>query len=60
MPNTNLRDLLGVVTTKSIEGLSSADTTTKVPPYPSQDYTVMYISGQCGATCDNWILTMDT
>ena len=54
MPNTNLRDLLGVVTTAQIQQLAEADVTTKVPPYPSKDYTVMYIAAHCGATCDNW------
>lgn len=51
---SNLRDLLGIVTTESIKGLSAADPVTKLPPYPSKDYTVMYISAQCGATCDGW------
>lgn len=54
MPNSNLRDLLGIVTTESIKGLAAADPVTKLPPYPSRDYTTMYITAQCGAGCQDW------
>lgn len=50
----NLRDLLGIVTTDSIKGLSASDPVTKLPAYPSRDYEVMYITAQCGATCDGY------
>jgi len=51
---SNLRDLLGIVTTDSIQGLAAADPVTKLPPYPSKEYEVMYITAQCGATCDGY------
>lgn len=54
MPNSNLRDLLGIVTTESIKGLASSDATTKLPAYPSQGMRTMYFTAQCGATCDDW------
>ena len=54
MPNSNLRDLLGIVTTESIKGLAAADPVTKLPPYPGRDYTTMYITAQCGAGCQDW------
>lgn len=50
----NLRDLLGIVTTESVKGLAASDPVTKLPAYPSKDYTVMYITAQCGATCDGY------
>ena len=49
---TNLRDLLGFVSSQSIIDLGVSDTTTKVPPFPSKGYCVQYISSQCGSTCD--------
>mgnify|MGYP001240748762 CR=1 FL=1 len=48
---TNLRELLGMVTTESVKGLAVSDPITKVPPFPSKGMCVMYITGQCGATC---------
>ena len=51
---SNLRDLLGIVTDEYIKGLGSSDPTTKLPAYPSKDYTVQYISAQCGASCNDW------
>ena len=54
MPNSNLRDLLGIVTTDSIRGLAVSDPVTKLPPYPSKGYKTMYITAQCGAGCSDW------
>lgn len=54
MANTNLRDLLGIVTTDSIVNAAAADTVTKVPAYPSKGYCVHYITSQCGATCEDY------
>ena len=51
---TNLRDLLGVVTTESIKGMAVSDPVTKVPPFPSKGMCVQYISATCGATCDSY------
>tara|TARA_B100000029_G_scaffold187145_2_gene184502 strand:+ start:21953 stop:22876 length:924 start_codon:yes stop_codon:yes gene_type:complete len=50
---TNLRDLLGFVSTESIKALAVSDTHTKVPPFPSKGYCVQYIATNCGANCDN-------
>ena len=49
---TNLRDLLGIVTTTSIKGMAVSDTVTKIPPFPSKGMCVQYIAATCGATCD--------
>ena len=54
MPNTNLRDLLGFVTSDSLEGLSAPDATTKLARLPSQGYCVHYIVGACGSTCSEF------
>ena len=51
MANTNLRDLLGFVTSDSLEGLSAPDATTKLARLPSAGYCVQYIHGACGSTC---------
>ena len=54
MPNSNLRDLLGIVTTESIKGLAGSDPVTKMPAYPARGYTTMYFTAQCGAGCSDW------
>ena len=54
MPNTNLRDLLGFVTSDSLEGLSAPDATTKLANLPSNGYCVHYMVGACGSTCQEF------
>lgn len=50
----SLRTLLDIVTESSLAASATPNTTTKLPPYPSQGYRVQYISSTCGATCDGW------
>ena len=54
MPNSNLRDLLGIVTTESIKGLAGSDPVTKMPAYPARGYQTMYFTAQCGAGCSEY------
>tara|TARA_B100001964_G_C14199770_1_gene585190 strand:- start:801 stop:1706 length:906 start_codon:yes stop_codon:yes gene_type:complete len=50
---TNLRDLLGLVTTQSLADLSVGDSLSKVPNMPSTGMCVQYIHAQCGAHNQN-------
>ena len=53
MPNTNLRDLLGFVTTDSLSGLSDPDATTKLARLPAAGYCTQYFTPHCGSTCQD-------